>query len=231
MEAIKHCKKCNRDKPLDAFNNDHSRPDGKFPNCRDCNRAYIHALHEAKPELQAKYAKKTYGKHGAKYNAQRRARTASDPEYRERRQLIGRKTYARNADKRKAYTAEYQRNHPDKTRKWKKEYDSRNRAKRLAYQKIWRKSSREYMRSKCAARRALRKGVPVSAVDRTLVFARDNGICHICKKKVNPKSWHLDHLIPLSKGGEHTYQNVAVAHPFCNLSRGNRGAAQLRLDL
>jgi len=32
-----------------------------------------------------------------------------------------------------------------------------------------------------------------------------------------------------TKGGEHSYRNVAVAHPACNLGRGSTGPAQLRM--
>jgi 5-methylcytosine-specific restriction endonuclease McrA len=42
------------------------------------------------------------------------------------------------------------------------------------------------------------------------------------RKKVDPANWHLDHVVPLSRGGEHSYANVQVAHPFCNLSKGPR---------
>ena len=39
----------------------------------------------------------------------------------------------------------------------------------------------------------------------------------------------VDHLVPLVQGGEHVWENVALAHRRCNLSRGDRGLAQLRL--
>lgn len=80
-----------------------------------------------------------------------------------------------------------------------------------------------------ARRRALRRAAHVEPVSRVAVFTRDGGRCHVCGKKANPKKWHLDHLIPLSLGGEHSYKNVAVSCPTCNLQRGNRGPAQLRL--
>jgi len=56
--------------------------------------------------------------------------------------------------------------------------------------------------------------------------------CHICGKKVRRDRIQLDHLIPLSKGGPHTYENLAVSHPYCNQSRGDgRLPAQLRLRI
>ena len=60
------------------------------------------------------------------------------------------------------------------------------------------------------------------SIRREDVYARDGGICHICKKPVDSLNWHMDHIIPLSLGGEHIYKNVAVSHPFCNTSKGNK---------
>jgi len=55
---------------------------------------------------------------------------------------------------------------------------------------------------------------------------RDNDICQICGKPVDDtdiENGHahslyptLDHIIPLSKGGSHTWANVQLAHMGCN---------------
>lgn len=58
---------------------------------------------------------------------------------------------------------------------------------------------------------------------------RDGWRCHLCGGKVSRDTWSMDHLIPLSAGGDHTYANVALAHHRCNTLRGARGLAQLRL--
>lgn len=62
-----------------------------------------------------------------------------------------------------------------------------------------------------------------------LVFERDEWICHLCNtiidRTLRGDSWMratLDHIIPLSKGGTHTYDNVAAAHWFCNMQKGDR---------
>lgn len=44
----------------------------------------------------------------------------------------------------------------------------------------------------------------------------DDGVCGICGEDVDPMNFHIDHVIPLSRGGEHGYHNVQVAHPLCN---------------
>jgi 5-methylcytosine-specific restriction endonuclease McrA len=52
------------------------------------------------------------------------------------------------------------------------------------------------------------------------VLERDEGICHICGAVVDENKWHLDHIVPISKGGAHSYTNVATSHPKCNLEKG-----------
>lgn len=72
-------------------------------------------------------------------------------------------------------------------------------------------------------RKALERGLPGmrhEKVKRGVVWERDEGVCHICGLAADPDSWHLDHVIPLASGGDHTYDNVAVSHPACNLAKG-----------
>lgn len=79
----------------------------------------------------------------------------------------------------------------------------------------------------------IRKGDKITISE---LMRRDNSVCHLCGKKTRWGQGPLgsmyptiDHLVPISKGGEHTWQNVALACRRCNISRGNRGVAQLRL--
>lgn len=61
------------------------------------------------------------------------------------------------------------------------------------------------------------------------LIERDKNICHICGKPCNkndleygssgPTYPTIDHLLPLSDGGSHTWDNVALAHHQCNSKR------------
>lgn len=72
------------------------------------------------------------------------------------------------------------------------------------------------------ARRARKNGSFVERVDLATLWERDGGICHICHEHAERWNWHMDHIVPISRGGEHSYANTAVAHPGCNLRKGNR---------
>lgn len=55
------------------------------------------------------------------------------------------------------------------------------------------------------------------------LIKRDKGVCYLCKTQVNinvdtnddyyPS---IDHVIPIAKGGTHTWNNVKLAHRICN---------------
>lgn len=67
---------------------------------------------------------------------------------------------------------------------------------------------------------------------------RDGGICQICGKAVDYsdiENGHikklyptLDHIIPLSKGGTHTWNNVQLAHMMCNAGKCDRLSGGVR---
>lgn len=64
---------------------------------------------------------------------------------------------------------------------------------------------------------ARRSGVPI--IDRVhplVVLELDDGVCGVCGEDVNPFDFQVDHVIPRSKGGEHSYANTQVAHRRCN---------------
>jgi 5-methylcytosine-specific restriction endonuclease McrA len=54
---------------------------------------------------------------------------------------------------------------------------------------------------------------------RAYIIERDGGRCHLCKKVCKPDEIHLDHLVPLARGGAHHESNLRVACAACNLSK------------
>jgi 5-methylcytosine-specific restriction endonuclease McrA len=62
----------------------------------------------------------------------------------------------------------------------------------------------------------------VEEVNRLVVFARHNGICGICMKPVCRDEFAVDHIVPLAKGGQHSYANTQPAHRRCNSKKHAR---------
>lgn len=88
---------------------------------------------------------------------------------------------------------------------------------------------RASLRRKTQRRRAVERGLEAETVDRDKVGHRDRWRC-FCGQKIDrrlawphPRSASLDHIIPISQDGPHTYANCRIAHLDCNLRRGNRG--------
>ena len=68
-------------------------------------------------------------------------------------------------------------------------------------------------------------------------IARDQPPCHICGGEISwdaedhldPAAFVIDHIVPLSRGGTDTIDNIAAAHRGCNLSRYNKPLPGQRL--
>lgn len=82
------------------------------------------------------------------------------------------------------------------------------------------------------ARRRMK--IESNMVDRNItlssLFNRDGGVCHICGDQCRwddyttvdgqkiAGDWYpsIDHVVPISKGGQHSWKNVKLAHRWCN---------------
>lgn len=65
-------------------------------------------------------------------------------------------------------------------------------------------------------------------VTRREVLRRDRHCCQYCG---NTKQLTLDHVIPRSKGGKHTWNNVVTACKACNNHKGDRTLQQAGMKL
>ncbi len=65
-------------------------------------------------------------------------------------------------------------------------------------------------------------------VNRREVLRRDHHACQYCG---STKNLTLDHVIPRSKGGKHTWDNVVIACERCNSRKGDRTPQQAGMPL
>lgn len=147
--------------------------------------------------------------------------------------------------RRREQSRRYRQEHADSFKaaqaKWREKNRERERERARLYRKqnpqCVKETARRYNLAhpekaidRCSKRRARQTLATVESVQRVVVYERDGGKCHLCGKRVNRKHWHLDHIVPLSQGGCHSYQNVAVACPACNQRKYNKMSQnQLRL--
>jgi 5-methylcytosine-specific restriction endonuclease McrA len=140
--------------------------------------------------------------------------------HREERKAYIKAWQAENKERVDGYKKAWLDAHPDYKRQW---YLA-NREVFLAQCKAYRdrrreeepERMREIGRITESRRRARKMKAFVEDVNHQDVWERDGGICQICGEPADVADWHLDHIVPLVRGGEHSYANTQVAHPLCN---------------
>ncbi len=117
-------------------------------------------------------------------------------------------------EKYRARDARYRTANPDKMQvKWRRWYDL-NRDRHLAAKNARRAGTRA---AECAARRARLSGAtdrPPASWLATLLAAG----CEYC----SAEAVHIDHMVPLTRGGGHTWRNLTGSCEKCNLTKGTK---------
>lgn len=187
---------CGEVKPLESFG---VQKDGKFgrkPRCKVCLNDENSKYYQSNKE-QALEASKTRYYANVEYERERSRQKYSANK--EAHNALTRSWYENNKDRAKELHAEWKRNNKDKVR----DYDNR--------------------------RRALEAGTSVGPIDTEALWEASQGVCGLCSEPLfegpvfpDPLSPSLDHIVPLSKGGTHTQDNIQLAHLGCNVRKGNR---------
>lgn len=209
--GARRCYLCKRELPLSSFRVITTRQrrgakvysyTGPSNDCRDCNREYK----REQRRREAEAAGKAYEARGdrAAWEARRRsAREQRDAWRRAARAVCN------------AFRA-LVRPSPEELRRQAIE-------RVVARQRERRRSDADYqaqVKAKRIRRDRAQRGTQVVPVNRERVAERDGWRCAICGGGVTRANWSLDHVMPLSKGGPHTYENVVLAHRSCNSRRG-----------
>lgn len=139
-------------------------------------------------------------------NADVRSRRALDLEKARAREAVKR---IKNRGKIRASNAKYHAKHKEKIN---------------ARHSAWMSRNLDKHRAKQARRRAIKRGVTIgdrSAIAAIYRRATSSKLvrCYLCDKKIPVGQRHVDHIIPLKRGGEHSVKNLAIACVGCNLNK------------
>jgi 5-methylcytosine-specific restriction endonuclease McrA len=199
--GMKTCSKCGETKTLDAFSADkRNRADGRQARCKACNRANYQANKERVKAYRAENADRIseYQREYAKGYREANA---------DRLKEAKREQYQANAEHVKARVRAYQAANPERIRETKRAYYQAN----------------PDMHHAARARRRTRiRGVRRESYSRTEIFAAYGGTCAYC----GDPAQHLDHVVPISRGGADAAHNLLPACAPCNLSKSAKSLAE-----
>jgi 5-methylcytosine-specific restriction endonuclease McrA len=172
--------------------------------CRPCKIQYLREYRAKNRDALIAKARARYKANPEIFRAQKRKSWMKKPEvYRER----CRQYHAASADKRRAHRDK----HRDRYQADWRRYWARDKAR----------ASRRLYRSK-TRRRAAEQSIQWESIDRVEIYNRDGGLCRYCGLAVTEKGWHMDHIVPVAKGGPHIKSNVCVSCPGCNLKKSTK---------
>lgn len=249
-DGYKRCSKCGELKPAttDHFWLDkrQSGPEALQARCRACaalynasrkeqaakyNRAYRTAnadqidarrrvYYEAHREQRSEYRRVYYQANKERYKEQRRNYRLSNKdrlsEY-ERVRRITRKVY------RSAYGRVYYAANKDRLAPRNRAYYQANKERAAQRAREWRAANQERFRANIRTRKARKRNAEGRHTGKDIKqqYKAQRGKCYWCDCKVG-NDYHVDHIIPLSRGGSNGPENIAIACAPCNLSKHNK---------
>lgn len=141
----------------------------------------------------------------------------------------------KNPDAHKAALSKYRKSHPEIFAARDARYYQKHREKLLEKTKLWREQNpdkyKEHNRTKEHRRRARKFENGTEPYTEQMVMEAYGTNCHICNepidleaaRRVGYEGWErglqLDHVVPLSKGGDDRIENLRPAHGLCNLRK------------
>lgn len=100
------------------------------------------------------------------------------------------------------------------------------------YEEIIKTPSDEYLKPAVIVCKEY-NGIPKreSVYSRRNILLRDNYVCQYCSKKLTSSNATLDHVVPRSKGGRSTFQNVVCCCESCNTRKANKSLKEAKMKL
>lgn len=197
--TTKTCSKCKTEYPATTENFPvHTRKkDGLGSWCKACHRQYQREYYVANAEKRREQMREY---DAANKEKKREYREANKEKINER----DREYYAANKEKKR----EYREVNREKLRERAREYHQTPRG-------------REVARTRNHRRRARKASAPLGLpFNEQAQLKRQKSRCYYCGRKLT--EYHIDHVIPLSRGGCDGAENKVLACPDCNLSKHDK---------
>lgn len=223
VSTLKYCPKCENVYPAtdEYFHLNSRSKDGFAFRCKDCAKQVTREWNAANRERQRANTKRWRDANpdrvkaiNAAYHEANRDRLL--PKYRE----ASREWYQANKERRHDTAQAWRKANPERRKAKDREWALANPNRMRAAQQKWAKANPDKERIRHQRRRA-RKANATGAytpADIEAIRVAQGNRCYLCG--VELLQYHVDHFIPLSKGGTNEPGNLRLACPKCNLSKG-----------
>lgn len=202
------------------FNRNRACKDGLNTICKACSAATELAYRESHRE-EARARTKAWNEANPDRAKQWRKANPSKVAEQKRRYQVGHKGQIA------AYQRDYRRANQARLREQRRGYYRNNRVQILSKKKAAYQKNKQHFhlinRPGTHRRRARLLGAPGShsRKDVRLLYEAQTGRCWWCGIPVGDR-YHVDHRIPLSRGGSNAPDNLCISCPDCNRSKGDK---------
>lgn len=233
QKGLRRCGICKQWLEPSEFYSNRATPSGLHHECKDCSKANVHNWRVKYPDRAKAKDARHYWENREQRQADRRARYEANKEYyRERALRWHKENYSRVRDRKltycKLWRARRKANQPPRILgPWSK---TNPELKRITY-KQWLKRYQQSEHGKIMLakakhrRRAAERASPhtLTAEQWTTILELQDYICPMCQRSFDddlPPT--MDHIVPVSKGGGLTFENVQALCRSCNSSKGTK---------
>lgn len=235
MIDSKLCQRCNTVHSVDRFSRHCRMRDGYQIYCKDCmNAANRLRLSELK---RINAARNPYNPDETKRCFRCKTIYSKTPEYFSNRigNPDGLSTYCITCSRetsrqfaRKPESIQVRKNYlkanPEMRRAISKRYKENNLENVRRMSRDWNRRNPESVKRSKALRRARQYGIEgaFTREDVAKQMQAQKQRCHWCSAKIKASNYHVDHRIPLARGGSNGAENIVISCPSCNLSKNAR---------
>lgn len=142
----------------------------------------------------------------------------------ERAKEIDRVSKASDKERAAGWIKSWRIKNPEKVAKYNRDY-YRNNPNASASRKKWRENNKSRKNELNSIRKMRKKfSMPVDFEERALTESRWEEMYKKCCRmfQLTGHKWHVDHIIPLSKGGRHHYSNFQILPAVLNVRKSSR---------
>lgn len=218
MEQYKTCTKCGQTKSLDNFSPSKGALYGVRSKCKPCCAEQTRNYRMRHPDYASSYGKEYRAKNPDKVKENNRKFRESNPDYaknyhqkyRDLENLRGRQAYWANPAKQSLRKKLDRQKNPERYKERNKRYAANNQDK---------------LNEKSQRRRAYKLNAKRFALTKKEIWRLYNSKCFYCESP----SETMDHVMPLSRGGDHGIGNLVPCCGSCNYSKAGRTVMEWRI--